>query len=364
MKKRCSHNASSTFLRVISLLIPALSPYMVLANMITDQRVVVDMFPTGSTTLYKIPMKNMQYLDIDGTMWDFSMSEDKGKGQRVDVVWTSRDTLLVCTPSCIDILSQGPSGMKLLSKESPLLKMDYIDKPVVISLNMQIGDSIVTCFNAEGTYSDHHSVPFTGRYLSRIKAIGSVITEECDTIDNIVMIENTQYLNAETSTDLSNNFFVISSSYLFYSPQISSPLYEIIRTKRDSADISLGEYLLYRYSLLDSIGNNVSIPELCKSKVSYSDKISSTMSVKNLFEEYEMSEFDGIVKIRYKVSGKVHVSMIISDKMGVVYRVCSGSHDDFDVHTLELDTKGMRRGMYVISISVNDKSQSEKLNVR
>lgn len=297
-------------------------------------------------------------------VWDFGNLEIMDR-YNIKYVGNECPRMLECHENSIMRKHSLASGsLHTIGYETPLIAMEY-DAPLLMQIYpFSYGESSCQAFHGKGIYCGKNRIKTDGEVYIEADAEGIIVLSETDTLKNVLRMHTTKtasldmnILNDTAVYDIQNVKHEIEEHYLWYCKGYRYPMFESVVTT----------YYNNMEHVSCSKQSFCCLPDaqrLLKDSLNEDIAHADTLSVENQnIIKYIVSVNNGKIVIYYDLASPASISTVVCDKMGLVSHRYSVNQDRGDGYTISLDCVGMRKGVYILYLKVNDKTYSEKLNI-
>lgn len=306
-------------------------------------------------------------------VWDLS-SHEIGENRRITIKANvdSTNSYVINDRMTAYYFRQNKDSLLYDGYESNLAKMEFQHGIPLMVLPMHYGDSIRQCLLGAGSYSDDWLMESVGYSVSKVDAKGTLITPETDTLRNVSRIhitrishdnlmarcdESCHKAGALASTTMSEE------DYLWYAAGYRYPILHVSTSVAAGDSTGIVWYTPpYELENLAMDDANLSVRS-SNSDGAFSDDSIHNRSSEILSYSIHKSPGDGRVTVTYDMTADGTVSFILSDVRGTVYTSFSQSHGTGSGYTADIRLNGLRTGVYVLYICVNNQRYVEKITV-
>lgn len=297
------------------------------------------------------------------TVWRFNF--DKGRNEAVEYTIAGDTLLSIFLPGSISRLSLGNDEISILSHESPLTKIVFTVPMLFLPATISYGDSLSAAFSMVGKYCQKYPLRGNGLRTVACDAYGKIIENERDTITGVLLIHCTD--NADISTSLpdqpdtiAEDMQKIGETYIWLNQRTGLPIYKYdITTYSDSTgtESKTARTVRFKFITVDETEKDNTLQNDDKQENNIDRRDDN-----NTIDCDIINKGDAIT-IYYNLQETADVAVALCDVAGISYfsdrRTCPAG-DGYSVH---INTAGLRRGSYVIYISVNGNTNDYKINI-
>ena len=98
------------------------------------------------------------------------------------------DTIIVLADKQLSKYIRTKDGLSLMTSENPTTFLEYSTKGLqTIPFNLQLNDSVVSPYNAEGVYCGKYSMSICGNQVTKVIGMGKMMVNQEEVIENVVL---------------------------------------------------------------------------------------------------------------------------------------------------------------------------------
>lgn len=251
-----------------------------------------------------------------------------------------------------------------VGNESPLEKI-YYHKPLVgMKYPMAFEDSLSAPYEGYGRYCGDHLFRESGVSTVVVDGEGTVILSKTDTLKDVLRVYKLKSYTVamdmdSAAVDTAKLKQVIEERYAWYARGYRYPIFETV-SSTSYADLNPLGTTQYAYCFLPDKQDY--LDDAVNKEIQDSDKKKDSSELPDIIH-YNLSVNGSDVKINYNLDQNAHITMLISDNMGIVYRRSQYNKSAGSGYNAEFDLNGFRAGTYVLYINVNGKIYNEKIRI-
>ena len=328
--------------------------------------------PRDSDIIYKCRVKYTKPGDAGkDNCWNFSNASILEKSYSITY---SRDTML-------DIVGMEHNSMyKYRVSKDSLVQTGYEEPTTIIRYDHPILQQVYpfsmdmkssSRYEGEGWYCGDHAMKITGNVEQEADGMGTIILSENDTLKNVLRV-HTIRTSATTMTedtciaDSADGHQEIEEAYRWYARGYRYPVYETVsRTSYYNLDPVACSQMAFLYLpedqriLADSLNQVIATRDSAESRNDNNNGNNKPDIIK-----YTVQNSGSSITINYDLTESAHITALICNASGILYRHSERSDTAGEGYTLQIDCSGLRSGQYVLYINVNGKIYNEKINIQ
>ena len=237
----------------------------------------------------------------------------------------------------------------------PVLRMPY---------PFAYGDSLCAPFEGRGKYCDNRYVKVTGDVKVVADGLGRLVFPGNVAFDDVLRVTTTRRADIRMSPDSSAFDSVkplteVEHRHDWYASGSRYPLLTLVeRTTYDGQTRVAGREAAYLMTAED----NAAVYENATENIE-TDGAGGRLS-NGVLADYDVLFSEGRLAVEYELTDEADVSLSVSDVSGIIYKYVESLHQQAGGHTVGISCADLRRGEYVLSISVNGKAVGVKFNVK
>lgn len=318
--------------------------------------------PKGGIKLYSAEYINAKQEGKE-TVWMFNF--DKGRNETVEYTIAGDTLLSIYLPGSISRLSLGNDEISILSHESPLTKIVFTAPMLFLPATISYGDSLSAVFSMSGKYCQKYPLRGNGLRTVVCNTYGTIIENERDTITGVLLIHCTDKADISTSLPdqpdtIAEDMQKIGETYIWLNQHTGLPIYkyDITNYSDSTGTTSKAERTVrFKFITVDQTEKDNTLQNDDKKKNNIDRRGDNNTIDCNIVNEGD------VITIYYNLQETADVAVALCDVAGISYfsdrRTCPAG-DGYSVH---INTSGLRRGSYVIYISVNGNTNDYKINI-
>ena len=317
-----------------------------------------------------------------GVLWDFSSLSKTPDG--VEDVYVEyfidpdSSRLSVADGNVISSFSVFADSLQITGRETILEWIQYDVPQTIMAYPFEYGNSISGSYDGHGTYSSSLNVSVTGNLRVESDAEGIIITDELDTLYNVLRVHTlrtgsvrTHHVTGVELSDTTRLKQEIEERFEWYVRGFRYPLYEttsvtyyddmkMVYSTQTASRISPSDMYLLDDPVNDSIlAYDASIRERMLQPTNTTPSLSDEDII-----HYTFSMDGGTIYLNYDLDSDAILTCIICNKMGMLAvsrreQVMAGSG-----YIMEFDISSFIPNDYIFYINVNGKVYSEIFKVR
>ena len=98
------------------------------------------------------------------------------------------DTIIILADKQLSKYIRTKDGLSLITSENPTTFLEYSPKGLqTIPFNLQLNDSVVSPYNAEGVYCGKYSMSICGNQVTKVIGMGKMMVNQEEVIENVVL---------------------------------------------------------------------------------------------------------------------------------------------------------------------------------
>ena len=305
--------------------------------------------------------------DKEDAVWDFSDLEAQG------TYYVKYDTI----GGYLTAYDQRESlkyhlrndSLFLTGYESPMVRMDYHRPLLSMPFNIQLGQSIISSYQGEGTYCGTHSERTFGSLRITADSEGTLILSEKDTLRNTLCLYSVATesirLNRDSCRNDSDNLKqVITERCQWYTRGYRYPVFETVTSSTyDNLNHVATKQYAYRcpphlqIELNDSVNERIRLADRQSSVNRNNAGENGTAGHDNQDGDngfsYQVDVKSNNVTITYSLEQAAEIHVLVVDVMGTVYRDEQQYNSAGSGYSMSIDCSGLRHGQYILYINVN-----------
>lgn len=263
------------------------------------------------------------------------------------------DTICIYEDKWLSTYSKAKDGLYLASSENPNYRLSYTPRELIsIPYNLQLNDSVSSCYNAMGKYCGKYSMSVLGTQSIKLIGMGQIVENQKDTIDNVLLF-------------VRNNIADVSISYPQQRRQVP-----VVRKEKSYFWIDASshhEVLNLKSQEFYSEGKLISEHTLC-----HRYKWDSPIGEQKILNEQEMpSSFNYSLTVANKKMSIVYeclescdIKVLVCDISGILYQRRDYSKSQIQPNgELNLDLSRLHSGVYVCYVYVNGQVYSNNFHL-
>lgn len=360
-----SYKISSFKLSFVSIIFLALNIYSMSSyaqNVLTSQLNA----PRDSDKLYKY---RVEYTDPGNSgnniCWDFEKVNVLDKSY---IVTFSCDSLHQLT--CIE----NGSIYKYQLKQDLLMQTAYEDPKTSIKYDppimkqkypFGIDMKISQMYHGKGVYCGNHNIDTKGNIEQEADGTGTIILSKSDTLKNVIRIHTISTYATAMAKDTCISDSIdkrqgIEETYSWYARGYRYPVYETISR---TSYYNISPVACYQTAFMYLPENQRSIADSLNQRIASKDTLKSRTENNNQnIIKYTIKNNGGFINIDYDITQNAHITAIICDIYGILYKHVERNDNAGEKYTIQIDCNNLRRGQYILYLNVNGKIYSEKVN--
>ena len=285
-------------------------------------------------------------------------------------------------------------SLMLKGTENRLMHIDYTLPETWLRFPMSLGDSISGLFEGKGQYCERLFLRKAGRYTTMADALGSLVTENSDTLHNVLRLQ-TERITVTLAQPLDSmlaaygtldSIPVLGNDSIlrliatdgkatrtvirrYYAPASRYPVLETCETGSialNGSPTHTTAFYSAPYSQESLASANRSLP----GKSTGGQSSESTAKGPGKVLSYSMDTNTSAQTIDVNcvlneeaVGGDCSIRLLLCDQQGILYRKASGTLHPGGREHFSLSYAGLRHGHYVIHINACGQQYSEKFSV-
>jgi hypothetical protein len=282
----------------------------------------------------------------------------------------------------------------LAGTENRLMHIDYALPEIWLRFPMCLGDSIGGLFEGKGQYCERLFIRKAGRYSTKADALGSLVTENCDTVRNVLrlrseritatlaqpldsmlaaygILDSVPLLGSDSITALaaSDGKAIRTVTLRYYVPGCRYPVLETSETEsvvENSTPVQAVAFYSSPFSQAGLVSANRGFPETSSE---YPNHAPLTENTGNSFSySLEMNTSSQTITVNCSTDGETlmgnsSIRLLLCDQQGILYRQASGCLHPGERESLSVSYAGLRHGQYLLYIEACGKQYAEKFSV-
>lgn len=312
-------------------------------------------------------------LNGKNVVWDFSDIEPEDTYCiRYDSL--SKTRLIGLDDKRIYKYSVEKDTLRITGYESPLLRIDYSQPPILLPSPMQYGQYTKTKYQGEGLYSGTHHERIIGTSEITVDGEGAIILSENDTLPNTLRVYTISTesirLSADSCRNDSDNMKqIITEHYQWYARGYRYPVFETVTSSSyDKMNHVATQQYAYRFSPKNQKELNDTLNEQIREK----DKLlaesnlardgnGNNNSANDAGFTYDIDVHANEATITYSLEQHAQIHVLVVDVLGTIYHDTQQTREPGTDYTVKIDCSGLRHGQYIIYINVNGKIYTSKI---
>lgn len=300
----------------------------------------------------------------NGVVWDFSTLDTSSRKTITEYLGGTDSTVVEAAPHSIRKYVLRNDSLFLCAYRNRLYDIEYSVPILEMVYPMQFGDTLYTYYSGNGLYSGKRQVETAGEARVSADAYGTLVMPSGDTLRNVVRIytfKTSTLWMPEPDKDVSdgNRKLCVEENYKWYARGFRYPVVETVSESYydGTAPVSCRQavflYLPDDQQLLNDTVNMRILQE---------DSLQNSKSGDAF--HYDVSVNGSNVTIGYSLDTTAHVSFIVSDTGGVVYRRSGYDCEAGRKYNATIDCGGMLCGEYVLYIYAGGQVYNSKIRLK
>ena len=113
------------------------------------------------------------------------------------------DTIIILADKQLSKYIRTKDGLSLITSENPTTFLEYSPKGLqTIPFNLQLNDSVVSPYNAEGVYCGKYSMSICGNQVTKVIGMGKMMVNQEEVIENVVLLVREKKENVSINSSL------------------------------------------------------------------------------------------------------------------------------------------------------------------
>ena len=299
-------------------------------------------------------------------LWDFSNAKVIKSGYKLSY---SCDSIITATsPNSIFRYKCDKSGLKLIEVECPLITMNYNVPLVQTNYSLAYGDTASYIFDGIGKYCNLYKLRRTGIILHDADATGSISLTENDTLRDVIRIHTiktctvSMHTNCSDIDTIKNARQEIEELYTWYAHGCRYPVFETISrtTYNNMQPVSMYQAAFRCLPEGQGVSKNT-LKAFNKSDIS---RNSPPHKRPNAMTSRTVTVRGTVINITYDMETKAHVTFIIANTLGLLYKKKELICDKGTGYNISIDCSNLHNGEYILYINVDGTVVSEKIAIK
>ena len=256
------------------------------------------------------------------------------------------DTIIILADKQLSKYIRTKDGLSLITSENPTTFLEYSPKGLqTIPFNLQLNDSVVSPYNAEGVYCGKYNMSICGNLVIKVIGMGKMMVNQEEVIENVVLLVREKKENVSINYPQKREQAPITrivKSYIWY----DATNYHVILNYENQRFFA-NNLLVSQNSVCYKYNSNTF------QEAQEDEKSTNNQKVLPLFE-YSLNVTAKQLKISYS-SAKSHDFRIqICDIAGIVY--CNKNYSKQNIlpsGELSFNLSHLCKGIYVAYIFVD-----------
>ena len=254
-----------------------------------------------------------------------------------------KDTICVFADNWLSKFFKAKKGLYLASMENPNCLLAYdTGNMLTIPYDLQLNDSVNSCYNASGMYCGKYSMSVSGTQSIKLIGIGQIVENKRDTIDHVFLFVRNNIADFSISSIQQNSQIPIvknEKSYFW----IDAFSHHVVLNMTNMEFLSNGKLILrksacYRYQCESSDGGEI---------------IKDEQAAPSIFN-YSLKVANKKMSIIYDCPESYDVKVRVCDITGILYHRRDYAKSQISSQgELNIDLSHLHSGVYVCYIYVN-----------
>jgi len=300
-------------------------------------------------------------------VWDFSGIEFMDDSQNIVFRCDTDATVLYAfEPERLFKYQMNRDSLLLMGQETALQVISYQPALTMLPLPCMYGDHTLQPFQGKGSYCLKYLLESNGTIETEADATGLICLIDEDTLRNVLRVHQIlssairQYLPDDTVIDLQNTKQRIEEHYLWYARGYRYPVFE---TESITIFNNMNPVSCQQRAYCTLPSEQLHLRDSVNHQLLESDSLALSQSQQSPIIHYSVSTEGNTLLIHYTLDADATINILISDKMGLVYRRESVSDATGTMSTLRMNCSGLKKDIYVLYMNVNGQIYSEKVEL-
>ena len=301
---------------------------------------------------------NLQGVDHTWNLKDVTQYKKKLKSRYIE----KKDSIIGIELLNHVVYHQSKEGVSIVSIKDGLVQIDYDEPELYLKYPMKQGDSIAGQFSGHGVYCEQIPMQRYGTYITKTDSIGKIVLPNGKEIRGVIRVHTERLINQSYGDKLVDRTELQEDVYRWFADGYRYPILEARVTTR--GDEVVEQLLFYCDPEEQELLASNDVNKLLRDGVVKSgEEQSANKSRENENEfKYDITQSGQGVTIHYETEGPTKIMVVLASNQGYVYQQVE-KMEDSNNGTIDINTRGLRRGHYVIYLNVNGKSYSEKMSI-
>lgn len=298
-------------------------------------------------------------------IWDFSRAENIYDGQPTEYAGETDSIVLETNQRYCQKHVQRNDSLFLSSFHNRLYDIDYTVPILEMAYPLVFGDTLYSAYSGYGLYCEKNHVYTSGEAHVSADAYGTLILSNNDTLRDVTRIYTLRTSSLRMSDDSVSLHkaapkMYIEENYKWYARGYRYPLIETIQESYYAGTTPIAySHTAYRYwadghgALQNDTVNENILKEDYQQQTNRADII-----------RYNVSVSGSMVNICYDLDMQAHISIVISDTKGIVYKRHNLSDMQGNGYAVSIDCSNLPHNEYILYINVNNKIYNSKISLK
>lgn len=297
-------------------------------------------------------------------VWDFSSAKVIGTKHNIKYYGEAPDSLVRIEDNAVYTEALVAGKLYVYGIEDRLRKLAFSVPVLSVPYPFAYGDSLYAPFEGRGKYCDNRYVKVTGDVKVVADGLGRLALPGNVAFDDVLRVTTTRRADIRMSPDSSAFDSVkplteVEHRHDWYASGSRYPLLTLVgRTTYDGQARVAGRKAAYLMTAED----DAAVYDMADENIE-TDGADGRIS-KGVLADYDVSFTEGRLTVEYELTDEADVSLSVSDVSGIIYKYVESLRQPAGGHMADISCADLRRGEYVISISVNGKAVGVKFNVK
>lgn len=355
---------STAFLFLLALLLYGFAGELKCQNRITSMH--------NSFQSDTIEKHGVGYLDTyqsgNDVLWDFTNVNPSKRCYRTRIKRDSTSVIMRVGKGGVLTFQEYDNAVFQTSAVTRLYTINYSQPVLCMSFPMEYGDTISCPFLGSGFYCQ--TLYYRERGVSAIvaDAKGTIVLPSEDSVSNVLRLYKLKTMSVSMDADSSlldtaQLKQVVEERYEWYARGCRYPIFESV-TSTSYADMTPVGTTYESFCCLPEMQSmpNDSVNRLVVRRDSTERETNASHLRDNI--SYTIGMSNSNVRMQYRLMTEAHISVILCDAMGVVYKHAIWEENPGVDLEFVLNCDGLRQGQYIYYMNVNGKIYSEKLRIQ
>ena len=297
-------------------------------------------------------------------VWDFSGAKILGDKHHVGYYGETSDSIMRIEDNAVSYLAVIGNALYVYGVEDRLKKLEFSRPAICLAYPFAYGDSLRAPFECHGVYCDNRYVKAVGDVKAVADGWGRLVLPGGVAFGDALRVTTTRRADIRMTPDSSALDSVkplteVETRHDWYVGGSRYPLLTlVIRATYDGPARVAGRSAAYLMTAEDNAAVYEKVSENIEPDVEGGRLPGGALA------DYDVSFAEGRLSVVYELADDADVSLSVSDVSGIIYKYVESRRQPKGGHTADIVCSDLRRGEYVLSISVNGIAVGVKFNVK